>query len=268
MSDTESYEVFAVRYGTMRERTRSDNFIAPPDPHDGPMPIDYFVWAIVNEHRAIVVDTGFDKAEGAKRGREVIRTPAEGLARLGIEAARVETVIVTHMHFDHAGTLADFPAATFHLQDLEMAYVTGRHMRAGPLRHAYTAEHVVEMVRRLFEGRVAFHDGADEIAPGVSVHHVGGHTMGLQFVRVLTRRGWVVLASDASHFYENMEAVSPFPIVYNVGDMIQGYATMAGLADGPRHIVPGHDPLVMARYPAPKPDHEGVIVRLDVDPKD
>ena len=83
-----------------------------------------------------------------------------------------------------------------------------------PFGYAYSARHVTAMVERLFEGRVAFHDGADEIAPGISVHHIGGHTMGIQCVRVLTKRGWVVLASDASHFYENMEAVAPFPIVY------------------------------------------------------
>jgi glyoxylase-like metal-dependent hydrolase (beta-lactamase superfamily II) len=266
MSDPESYEVFALRYGTMQNRQRRDNFIVT-DLHDAPMPLDYFVWALVNENRTIIVDTGFDQAEGARRGREVLRTPKEALARLGIDAAGIETVIVTHMHYDHAGTLGDFPMATFHIQDLEMAYVTGRHMCSEPLRHAYTADHVTDMVRHLFAGRVAFHDGDGEIAPGVSVHHIGGHTMGLQCARVLTRRGWVVLASDASHFYENMEATSPFPIVYNVGDMIQGYATMRGLAESPQHIIPGHDPLVMSRYPAPEPAHDGVIVRLDVAPE-
>ena len=105
-----------------------------------------------------------------------------------------------------------------------------------------------------------------EVAPGVVVHHIGGHTMGLQCISVLTRRGWVVLAADAAHFYENMEKPSPFPIVYSVADMLAGYKKMRGVAASAKHIVPGHDPMVMDRYPAPNADLDGVVVRLDVEP--
>ena len=90
--------------------------------------------------------------------------------------------------------------------------------------------------------------------------------MGLQAVRVWTRRGWVVLASDASHLYANLEQERPFPILYNLGDMLEGYKTLRGLASSRQHIVPGHDPLVVQRYPAPKRDLEGIAVRLDVEP--
>ena len=119
------------------------------------------------------------------------------------------------------------------------------------------------MVRRVYAGRVKFHDGDGAIAPGVTLHHVGGHTMGLQIVRVATRRGWVVLASDASHYYANMEQDRPFPIVYNVGDMVEGWRKAQALADSPAHVIPGHDPLVMERYPAPVPSLAGVVARLD-----
>ena len=80
------------------------------------------------------------------------------------------------------------------------------------------------MIGRLFRGRVQFHDGTDELAPGITVHHVGGHTDGLQVMRVKTERGWVVLASDASHFYANFEQMRAYPTVYNVGDMLEGFA--------------------------------------------
>ena len=82
----------------------------------------------------------------------------------------------------------------------------------------------------------------------------------------MTRRGWLVLASDASHFYENMEAGRPFPIVYNVGDMLRAYDAMRRLAETPRHIIPGHDPLVLERYPAADPALDGIAVRLDAEP--
>ena len=124
------------------------------------------------------------------------------------------------------------------------------------------------MVRRVFEGRVRFHDGWSDIAPGLSVHHVGGHTNGLQVVRVRTRRGWLVLASDASHFYANMDQERPFPIVYNLGDMLAGYRTLDALAESHEHVIPGHDPLVLQRYPAAAKGLEGWVVRLDADPLD
>ena len=266
MSDPQSYEVFAIRYGSRPERMRSENFIAG-DPHDGPMPLDYFVWAIVGKERTVVVDTGFDYAEGERRERKIFRLPREGLEMIGVDAAKAEDVVVTHLHYDHAGTVDHFPNARFHLQEAEMVYATGRHMCHHAFNHAYTPAHICTMVQRAFEGRVAFHDGDAEIAPGVSVHRIGGHTMGMQCVRVMTARGWVVLASDATHYYENIEEVRPFPIVYNVADMVRGYEIMRGLASSNDHVIPGHDSKVVEFYPSPRSDLEGIVVRLDVPPR-
>ncbi len=266
MSAADTYEVYAVKYGTMQNRYRHDNFIMADD-HATVMPIDYYVWAIVNKERTIVVDTGYDRAEGERRGRTALRSPREGLAMLGIDAAAVRDVVVTHMHYDHAGTLDDFPAARFHVNDLELAFTTGRLMCHPTLRHSFAVDHVCAMIQRLFEGRVVFHAGEEQLAPGVSLHHIGGHTPGMQSVRVKTKRGWVVLASDACHFYENMERNLPFPVVYHMEDMIEGWGKLRHLAESPQHIVPGHDPLVLRRYPAPKRELEGVIARLDVAPK-
>jgi hypothetical protein len=135
------YEVYAIKYAHHARRA-SENFIGgvAQDAHDGPMPLDFFVWLIRGEGREFVVDTGFSAA---------------------------------------------------------------------------------------------------------------------------TRRGWLVLASDASHFYANMEQVRPFPIVFSVADMVEGYARLRELADSPAHIIPGHDPLVLQRYPAPASGLHGIVARLD-----
>ena len=108
-------------------------------------------------------------------------------------------------------------------------------------------------------GSYGRNDAGDAVlAPGVELMLIGGHTRGLQAVRVYTQRGWVVLASDASHFYENMEQDRPFPIVYNVADMLAGYRKVAAAADSAGHIVPGHDPEVLRRYPAWPGDRIGI----------
>jgi len=255
------YEVYAIKYAH-HERRAGENFIGG-DPHDGPMPLDFFVWLIRGNGVDIVVDTGFSAATAARRQRNHIRCPTEGLALLGVDSKKIKDVVITHLHYDHVGNFDLFPAASFHLQDREMTYATGRHMAQPVFSGAFDVEDVVGMVRNTYAGRVKFHDGDAQLAPGVSVHLIGGHTMGLQVVRVATRRGWVVLASDASHFYANMEQARPFPIVYNVADMVEGYGRLRSLAESPAHIIPGHDPLVLARYPAAAPALDGIAARLD-----
>jgi len=260
------YEVFAVRYGSIPTRTRRENFIGL-DPHEAaPMPLDFYVWVIRNEARTIVVDTGFEHEEAARRGRRLERLPREGLAMLGVDAEAVENVIITHMPNDHAGTLDDFPNARFHLQEAEMGYVTGACMCHEALRAPYSVEHVCAMVRRIYSGRVVFKDGDGGIAPGVTVHMLGGHSKGIQCVRVETARGPVVLASDTAHFYENLEQNRPFLITHDVEKTLRGYDRLRALAPSPAHIVPGHDPLVLQRYPAVDACLDGIACRLDLTP--
>jgi glyoxylase-like metal-dependent hydrolase (beta-lactamase superfamily II) len=259
-----SYEVFAIKYAT-REARRRDHFVGG-DPHDAPMPMDYFVWLVRNEQCSFVVDTGFTAEMAARRKRTFLRSPRDGLALLGVKADAVKDVILTHLHYDHVGTFHDFPNAQFHLQDDEMSYATGRHMRHQRFNHGYEVEDVVGMVRLVFKNRVTFYRGEAELAPGLSVYRIGGHTAGMQSVRVMTKRGWVVLASDASHYYEHMETGRCFPTTFHLGEVMDGYATLRRLADSPMHIIPGHDPLVMERYPAPMAELAGIVVRLDVMP--
>jgi glyoxylase-like metal-dependent hydrolase (beta-lactamase superfamily II) len=266
MSDSDIYEVYAIKYATLARRKASENFIGG-DPHEEASNLDYFIWLARSSERTFVIDTGFDARVAKRRGRKMITPPGRGLKLLGVDAKKVKDVIITHLHYDHVGNFGLFPAASFHLQDDEMAYATGRHMADKFFGHAYEADEVIGMVREVYKGRVRFHDGDAELAPGVSVHRIGGHTLGLQAVRVRTRVGWIVLASDAAHLYANMNDTRPFPIVFDVARMIKGYARLRELADAPELVIPGHDPLVMQRYAAPRAGLEGIVVRLDQNPK-
>ena len=262
---TPIYEIFAIKYAEVGRKAWG-NFV-DGDPHeDSDMPLDYYVWAIVGDDRTIVVDTGFDATMARKRARKIVRPVEEGLEAAGVRHADVRDVIITHMHYDHCGNGVLFPNARFHMQDTEMEYVTGRCMCHHQINHAFEADDVARMVHRVFAGRVQFHDGTDEIAPGVTIHKIGGHTKGLQCVRVATRRGHVVLASDATHFYQHIETRRVFRVLYNLADMVEGYNTLERLASSKSHVIPGHDPLVLARYPAASDDTAGWIVRVDADP--
>ena len=82
------------------------------------------------------------------------------------------------------------------------------------------------------------------------VHRIGGHTQGLQAVRVNTGAGVMCLASDASHYYENFLNGKPFPIVVNLQEMLDGFQTLHTLASSPSLIIPGHDPAVFDYFDA------------------
>jgi glyoxylase-like metal-dependent hydrolase (beta-lactamase superfamily II) len=262
--DPPDYELYAIRYAT-RAALRSDHFIGG-DPHDGPMPMDYFMWAAVGPDKSYVIDAGFTAEVAARRKREFLRCPVEALKLIGLDGDAVSDVILTHLHYDHVGNFAKFPRAQFHLQEPEMHFAVGRYMRYERLRHSFEVEDVIGIVRLNYARRVVFHNGPAELAPGITLHPAPGHSAGLQFVRVHTRRGWVVLASDVTHFYENMDSERPFTTAFHIGGMLEGFDLLRAAAPTPGHIVPGHDPLVMRRYPAPRPELEGIMVRLDVPP--
>ncbi len=261
---TDTYELFAIRYAS-RKANRHEHFIGG-DPHDGPMPMDYFVWVAKNADRAVVIDIGFTAESGGKRGRTLDRCPIDSLALVGVDPAAVKDVVLTHMHYDHVGNFHKFPVANFHLQEPEMHYAVGRYMRHRQLAKSFEPDDVCGMVRLNFDGRVVYHNGPAEILPGIRIVPTGGHSAGLQFVTVKTARGVVVLASDVTHFYENMESYRPFTTAFHVGEMLEAFDTLRAHAAVPELIVPGHDPLVMQRYPAPSPELEGIVVRLDVPP--
>ncbi|HEU4660060.1 MAG TPA: N-acyl homoserine lactonase family protein [Pseudolabrys sp.] len=264
MSD-DIHEIYAVCYAS-HERRSSENYIFG-DPHDILTSIAYYVWAIVGAHGTFVVDTGFDQAAAKERGRRIIHPVGEGLKALGIEPGEVGNVIVTHMHWDHAGNHELFPNARYHVQDVEMAYCTGRCMCHQMLRIPFSEADVHAMVKKVFAYRVEFHDGAEELAPGITVHRIGGHSKGLQCVRVKTKRGYVVLSSDGIHLYSHIDEGRVFPITYSVGDTLEGYRTIKKLATSRRHIVPGHDPDVLKIFPAAKAGMENWICRVDLEPK-
>ena len=241
------YEVYALRFARMQRR-QSENFIFR-DEHDGTVDMDFFVWLVRDGRKAILVDTGFGDRSATERKRPLDVCPIEALRHLDVDPADIRDVVITHLHWDHAGNLDKLPNATFHVQDAEASFATGRCMCQPALRRAFAVEDVCDFVRRVYEERVCFHDGDDTLAPGIELLHVGGHTKGLQAVRVHTARGWVVLAADAAHYYANLPRRMPFPVVVDVEAMLAGHARLLRKAASVDHFVPGHDPLVLTRYP-------------------
>jgi len=246
MQNNRVWEVYALRYATVPRR-RIQNFIVH-DLHDGPSQMDYFVWYLQSEGETILVDTGFNKKAAEERKRQFLRCPMQSLEKAGIALDSIKETIITHAHYDHAGNIELLPKTQFHLQEREMNYATGKEMRHHFCRHAYDPHDVCNLVFANYEERVAFHDGDYQLRSGLSIHLVGGHTRGLQIIRVWTRKGWMVLASDAAHYLENYFNRSPFPIVVDVADMMRGYERIDELVDSKDLVIAGHEPLDESKY--------------------
>ena len=186
----------------------------------------------------------------------------DGLRAIDVDPQRVRHVVLSHFHYDHVGTLDQFPSAEFVVQDSEMAFWTGRVLARAEFRKHVELADLVELVSLNYAGRVRFVDGEAELVPGISVHRVGGHTGGLQVLRVQTANGPVVLAADASHYYANVEQDRPFSVVTDLPGMYRAFDTLKRLAGGLERLIPGHDPLVLQRFPPAAPGLEGIAAQI------
>jgi glyoxylase-like metal-dependent hydrolase (beta-lactamase superfamily II) len=149
----EIYEAYALKFA-WRDVRRSSNFLGG-DPQDASMPMDYMFWLVRNESKTILLDVGFTAEVSAKRGRTYLRTPRDALAMMGVSPKDVTEAIISHFHYDHVGTLNDFPNARFHIQDAEMTYATGRYMASRQFNHSFEIDDVITLVRLVYENRVS-----------------------------------------------------------------------------------------------------------------
>jgi glyoxylase-like metal-dependent hydrolase (beta-lactamase superfamily II) len=251
--DDDRYEVVIVRYGT-RRTVRSDVFLnyAVYGIDDAPIDMDYYVWVIRNAHRTILVDTGYSVAGGAARRRIPLITPPEAWRRLGIDLDSEITVVLTHAHYDHAGNLAELPAARIIVARNEIDFWLGPIASRAQFRHSTDSADLAALAIAREQGRVVTFEGSMLIAPGVTVIEVGGHTPGQAVVLVQTETGPALLASDAVHYYDELTSDMPFthvadlPQMYRTFDLITAMCETGEVA----HLIAGHDPTTLERFPA------------------
>lgn len=261
MRESTVHEIYGVKFGQNLKGVRGHYFLGTDgDPHDESMRLDYYVWVIRSAGQDIVLDAGFTAETNVTRQRDHWENPSQALARIGVDVASVPYVILSHLHYDHCGDVEAFTSAKFVLQEEEMAFWTGRFAPRAEFAGNIELADIQRFVRLNYEGRVQMVDGLHEVVDGVWVQKVGGHTPGIQATFVNTAKGVVVLASDTSHFFENIEEDKPFAVHASVVDMYRAFDVMNAAASS-GIIVAGHDPLISERFPA-VPGQEGRVVRV------
>jgi glyoxylase-like metal-dependent hydrolase (beta-lactamase superfamily II) len=262
--DTPCYELYAIRYAT-REAKRAEHFIGG-DTKDEPLNMDYVVWVAVGSAGAVLIDSGFSAEVARRRKRNFLRCPIESLALIGVDPQSVKNVILTHLHYDHAGNSDLLPNAEFHLQQHELNFAVGPDIRYRYFSLGFEADDIAAMVKLNFAQRLRLYNGPFRFAPGIELDVAPGHSAGLQFLRINTQRGWITLAGDVVSFFDNLQRHRPFVAAVNVAEMLRSYDKVKATVPSLDYLIPGHDPFIMENYPAPKPELKGIVARLDLPP--
>src|SRR5262245_14883657 len=248
-ADVDKYEVYAVRYATLANFPVS-SLIAGAD-RTRRMDIAMMIWVLKGiDGRVAIVDSGFHREQYFRQFavRDYIE-PSEAIAPLGLTPESVTDVIVTHMHWDHAGGIDLFPNARVWIQKDEYDYYTGEAWQSPRTHGGIDPDDVQEIVRRNIAGKVSFVRGDDETTiSGLSFNTGGKHTWSSQYVGVQTQKSTVVIASDNMYLYENLDAHKPIAQTLDASSNLRAQDRMRSMASDPRLVIPGHDPAVFDRF--------------------
>lgn len=259
---TTDWSILQVRYG---ERQARKGYVfhdyARYGLPDGAIPMEYSYWIIRRPGRLILFDTGYHVPDYAEHDEVALVEVPDGLALLGIDPLEVDTVIASHFHYDHIGHLGLFRNAAVVAHHLERETWFAR-WEAGELGRLVWPRHLETVATAEREGRLRLIGDRTELAPGIEAIHIGGHSPGELLLRVSTRAGSFLLASDAVHFREEVEFDWPFFAFDDLQEMLDGFAFIRRLAaESGSTVIPGHDGRTRLGYPAaPGPGGEVAVV--------
>jgi glyoxylase-like metal-dependent hydrolase (beta-lactamase superfamily II) len=218
-----------------------------------PVDIAQNFFLVRGEGRVILVDTGTDHLEEYVEPAQLARlrpepsvTTGELLAREDLEPGDVDTLVLTHLHFDHYANARLFENARIVVNRTDWIHVLLPENRRYAPRSGFPRDILAWLVDDAWD-RLDLVEGETEILPGIRTIETGGHSPGHQIVTVNTAAGLVVIPGDEVYLYENIEEDIPIGYFYDFERLTAAMDTIRALGG---HVLPAHDPAVRARHPS------------------
>jgi glyoxylase-like metal-dependent hydrolase (beta-lactamase superfamily II) len=244
------YTIQAIRYGTIRQFPASGLVVGAAE--NEKLDIALVIWLIRADGRNILLDTGFQRQKWMDifKVTDFLR-PDEAVRQAGVDPTQVQDIILSHLHWDHAGGIDLFPNATVWIQKDEYAYYTGPAWQTGGQHGGIDPDDLLSLLLRNTQGKLKLINGDDqEILPGIRVYTGARHTFASQYIRIEGVPVFV-LASDNCYLYRNIETRAPIP-TFDPQDRdanLQAFDRMIVLAGARERVIPGHDILQFVRFP-------------------
>lgn len=209
----------------------------------------YYFWCLKGRQETVVVDSGVAPALAAEKGIPAYVNPVELLAQIDVRADEVKHLVLTHIHWDHAGGLNLFPQARVHVQKDELNFWLNDPLSGRPPFSFFSHDSVSADLRALDKaGRLILTQGDREILPGIECLLAPGHSRALQAVAVDTDEGTAILGSDAAHIFRNYQEDWPSALCVDLAAWMQTYDKLRAKVASPELLFPGHDPAMTDNY--------------------
>jgi glyoxylase-like metal-dependent hydrolase (beta-lactamase superfamily II) len=251
----EDYVIYPIKTGEFKAAEKSNfayqtdfgvKFVSP-----------IIAYLIKGRYKLVLVDSGGSDEAWAQKYHHPINRPPEmeilnGLGKLGVAAKDIDTLVNTHLHWDHCFNNVLFPNARIYVQKKEIRYAVD----PLPPHWVYYESWQLGMAPQWFKSyeRMQTIDGDYNLFPGVDIVTLPGHTPGFQGVLVNTAKGRYLIASDCQALFENWRGNAMHKhiisgIHYDMEDYYKTFAKMENICD---FILPGHDPEVFAKCSYPE----------------
>ncbi len=252
LSQTPNYEVYALRYATIGHPFAIKYFVLDA-PSNENMDVIFMFWLIKGNNKNILVDAGFynDIEEAKDYDVSHYVRPDSMLPRVGLQASDITDVILTHPHWDHMDGVDLFTNAQVWIQKEDYNYFVGEQWQKTKPDSAEKRD-VRKLVELNLAGKLTLVDGDDkEIIPGIKVYTGSRHTFNSQYVLIKNSKENIILASDNSYTYRNIENLQSAPknATFDIAGYIDQLKRMKTLASDTKYVIPGHDALLFKRFP-------------------
>jgi len=243
------YEIYALKYAGPFVRTGA-HLMWYRD-WDKIEKINYYIWCIKGAGETVIVDTGVTPQMAKNRELNEYVNPVEVLARININADEVRHVVVTHMHWDHAGGVSLFPRATFYvLEDEYLFWLRSPVAARPPFQQVADAAANAYLAAVENTDRLVLLKGDQQILPGIECLLSPGHTVALQTVAVNTARGTAIIGSGCAHVFRNYTEDWPSSLIVDLVGWMITYDKLREKVSSPDLLFPGHDRRLLENYPA------------------